>query len=138
MKKTGRKSLLTQDVVEMARDYFKYGRLTGYTSLALAIHCHPNTIQKWVREGFNLMGSKKSDRTEDDQLKIDLAEIAKIPDELLEAAHTAIHQNLTGDPQYIDLATARYVIDRADQQNLAILTSMDTSDFREEDDDELE
>ena len=114
--------LLNKDLLDLAREHFKYGRLTGYATVAATIGVHPFTLRRWINKGFQLLSKDPDELSEKEKIMVELSKVARIPNEILEIAHAAIRRNLKSP--MVDMTTARWVIERADNQALAILSGL--------------
>lgn len=109
---------LNSTVLELAKKHFGQGAF-GVATLAEAIGVHFTTVHRWIKRGQGVLAKPPEERSEQEQLYADLAEIKSDPPAVYSAAWKAILDELNRpDP---DLALAKWVIEHFDEGHLAKL-----------------
>lgn len=109
---------INETVIAVARSHFSCGSF-GVITLAEAVGVHYTTVYNWLRAGNLAKQKPERQRTPEDALCIQLADLKADPPEAYTEAWKAILENLRSKSP--DLKLAQWVIEQFEEANLAKL-----------------
>lgn len=112
---------INDTVLAVAEQHFSHGSF-GVVTLAEAIGVHYTTVYNWLRAGSLAKQRPKDQRSKEEQLCVQLADLKTAPPPVYAEAWRVISENLrSGAP---DLKLAQWVIEQFEDANLAKLELM--------------